>query len=149
MPILAKWEIIYRGSRDGFGAKDFHYHCDNKRKTLTIIKTDKGNVFGGFTTAKWNRSKEPKEDRNAFLFVLVSNKTAPAKFPIVKNSKKAIHCRKSCGPVFGRNELCIADNSNSNEDSVSETLNNYSNEKISLNDTKIFKVEDIEVYQMI
>ena len=30
--------ILYRGSEDGFGAKDFHDRCDDKGKTLCIIK---------------------------------------------------------------------------------------------------------------
>ncbi len=32
------WTLLYRGSRDGFGTKDFHLKCDNKSPTLTIIK---------------------------------------------------------------------------------------------------------------
>lgn len=37
-----KWELLYRGSRDGFLAENFHFRCDGKNKTLTIIKTKEG-----------------------------------------------------------------------------------------------------------
>ena len=35
---LDKWSLLYRASRDGFGAKDFHSNCDNKHPTLIILK---------------------------------------------------------------------------------------------------------------
>ena len=149
MPISTKWKLIYWASRDGFGAKDFHYHCDYKPNTLTIIKTENGNVFGGFTTAEWDTSGENKEDRNAYLFVLISNKNAPAKFEIVKDTNEAINCLEDYGPVFGRNDLCIANNSNSNEESSSEKLEVFSDVKFSLTDTETFKVKDIEVFQKV
>ena len=41
--------LLYRGSRDGFGVDNFHRLCDNKGNTLTVVKSTKDNVFGGFT----------------------------------------------------------------------------------------------------
>ncbi len=41
-----KWSLLYRGSRDGFGAKDFHSKCDGHENTLIIIynnSSDLGN----------------------------------------------------------------------------------------------------------
>ena len=35
-----KWKLLYRGTIDGFAAKDFHQKCDGIQKTLTIIKTN-------------------------------------------------------------------------------------------------------------
>jgi hypothetical protein len=43
------WKLLYRGSRDGFGASKFHEKCDNESNTLTLIETTKGFIFGGFT----------------------------------------------------------------------------------------------------
>lgn len=48
------WELIYRASRDGFGADDFHYKCDNVAKTLTIIQSKENYVFGGYTEEIWS-----------------------------------------------------------------------------------------------
>ena len=36
--IKDKWSLLYRGSRDGFGAADFHSKCDSHKNTLTILK---------------------------------------------------------------------------------------------------------------
>jgi hypothetical protein len=41
--------LLWRGSRDGFGAEDFHNRCDGHANTLTIIPHTDGNIFGGFT----------------------------------------------------------------------------------------------------
>jgi hypothetical protein len=35
--------LIYRASRDGFEAKDFHGKCDNQGATLIIVKAKSGN----------------------------------------------------------------------------------------------------------
>jgi hypothetical protein len=46
-----KWSLLYRGSRDGFGAVDFHSKCDGHSNTLTIIKAAESSyIFGGYTT---------------------------------------------------------------------------------------------------
>jgi len=48
-PIDQKWNLIYRASQDGFEAANFHSECDNKPNTLIIIKSENGNIFGGYT----------------------------------------------------------------------------------------------------
>ena len=48
---LSEWcgtedfELLYRGSRDCFGASGFHRLCDNKGKTLVLVKNTSGHVF--------------------------------------------------------------------------------------------------------
>lgn len=37
-----KWEMLYRASRDGFLARNFHDKCDGFKNTLTIIKSTEG-----------------------------------------------------------------------------------------------------------
>jgi hypothetical protein len=34
-----KWTLLYRGTRDGFGSRDFHSKCDKKSPTLSICLT--------------------------------------------------------------------------------------------------------------
>jgi hypothetical protein len=46
-----KWTLLYRGTRDGFGAANFHSKCDRHKNTLTIIKAHGTSfIFGGFTS---------------------------------------------------------------------------------------------------
>lgn len=44
------WTEVYRASRDGFGAADFHARCDGKRRLLVLAKEMETDcLFGGFT----------------------------------------------------------------------------------------------------
>ena len=43
-------QLLYRGSRDSFGAETFHKLCDNKGESLTLIKNEFNKRFGGRTT---------------------------------------------------------------------------------------------------
>jgi hypothetical protein len=57
-----KWNLLYRGSRDGFAAASFHSKCDHKSNTLTLIETTKGFSFGGFTPIPWDSNSGYKYD---------------------------------------------------------------------------------------
>jgi hypothetical protein len=98
-----KWSLLYRGSRDGFGAKDFHSKCDNQSSTLTIIRAEKSNyIFGGFTTSFWDNSNQYKSDPNAFLFSLTKKDDKPLKMKIDSNhTRYSIYCSSKFGLTFG------------------------------------------------
>ncbi len=50
-----QWKMIYRASEHGYTASSFHEYCDNvKGPTLIVIKSDKGWIFGGYTTQSWS-----------------------------------------------------------------------------------------------
>jgi hypothetical protein len=70
--ILTK--LIYKASVDGDDSMAFHQKCDNQGATVTIIKTDQGKTFGGFTKFNWDYSiQEPREkceDHYSFIFSL-------------------------------------------------------------------------------
>jgi hypothetical protein len=48
-----RFKILWRGSRDGFGASEFHLRCDGRANTLTVSLDTEGNVFGRFTPVEW------------------------------------------------------------------------------------------------
>jgi hypothetical protein len=56
--------LLWRGSRDGFGAAEFHRRCDGHPNTLTVILDTDGNIFGGFTPVEWE-SRIPKSQYNS------------------------------------------------------------------------------------
>jgi hypothetical protein len=47
------FDLLWRGSRDGFQVGDFHRRCDGHGNTLTLILDTNGNIFGGFSPAIW------------------------------------------------------------------------------------------------
>lgn len=42
--------LLYRGTISTFAAAEFHKLCDNRSKTLTIVRTTEGIIVGGFTS---------------------------------------------------------------------------------------------------
>jgi hypothetical protein len=106
-----KWRLVYQASRDGYGADDFHAHCDGIGQTLTVIQSTTGNIFGGYTEAEWDESGCYKRDPCAFMFSLTNQDDEPVKMNLIqeKSAKTAIWCGPKCGPTFGSNDLDIAD----------------------------------------
>ena len=153
-----KWSLLYRGSRDGFKARDFHYHCDNKPNTLTIVQSTSGNIFGGFTSAQWKSNHSWQFDNRAFIYSIVNKENRPLFFEHSSTHKNSIFSDLGYGPVFGYGcELVIFNNSNTNTNSYSDLGKSYTHPeypygsdkaKTILAGTHHFQVEEIEVFQM-
>ena len=71
---IEKWfntELIYRATTDGFAATTFHSKCDNKGPNISIIKSESGYIFGGYTSLSWDVSGSYASDNsNPFIFSL-------------------------------------------------------------------------------
>jgi hypothetical protein len=151
-----QFNLLYRATRDGFSAEDFHSKCDEIPKTLTVIKVkDQPHIFGGYTEATWEGNWTYKEDPNAFIFSLVNDDNKPIKMKIDQNGKNAILC--SHGPIFFGG-FYISSDSNTNTSSFSNLGHPYrdsnyqyqSNEAQSfLAGSEYFSTSEIEVYQVI
>ena len=46
-------KLLYRASRNGWAASNFHSCCDNKGPTVTVVRSSNGYVFGGYTEQPW------------------------------------------------------------------------------------------------
>jgi hypothetical protein len=124
-----KWKLQYRATRDGFSAKDFHSECDGIANTLTVIKSEHDNIFGGFTELAWDSTSrsfiDEKIDPNAFIFSLVNKDNKPFKVMCDSTDSRAIICHPRYGPSFGGGDIHIGCGSNSNRDSFSGFGNTY------------------------
>ena len=156
---IDRFTLLYRGSRDGFRAEDFHSKCDGKGNTLTILKAN-GFVFGGFTSASWEScdTGKNKSDSNAFLFSLTNKDNKPCKMKI-QPFNYAIICHSKRGPAFGIvciDDICIADNANTNTNSFSSLGHSFKHPQYAENTNEAhsflassdhFQLSEIEVYQ--
>lgn len=153
-----KLVLLYRGTKHGFGASDFHSKCDNIPKTLTLVKSTNGNIFGGYTENTWDMSGESKPDANAFIFSLVNNENKPVKVNVAnEHVLRAISCFAKFGPIFGGDDICINDNSNASNTNIADFSHYYvldqypwgsTQAKSFLVGSKNFTVEEIEVFQI-
>lgn len=161
-----KIKLLYRGTRDGFRAADFHRLCSNKSKTLTIIQTTKGYIFGGYTMAAWTNRSDWYRDQNAFLFSLVNKFNKPFLAKIAEPEYAILGFEKA-GPCFGsslnkRNSLPSSENhdifvcdqcdqllNSSSRLNSYKVIGNLSDpDGIYLCDTLRFLVRELEVFQV-
>lgn len=159
----SKWKLLYRASRDGFDAKDFHRTCDGVPYTLTVIKAaSSGNIFGGFTSRYWSSERRSIKDSHAFIFSLVNEEERPFKV-CCPDKLNAVGTNPYIGPSFGgsnsqyKMDICIRTNSNVSDKNSSDFGSSYkhpdykfgSNRANSvLAGAKNFKVEEIEVFRL-
>jgi thiol-disulfide isomerase/thioredoxin len=128
--------LLWRGSRDGLGAGDFHRRCNGSAPTLTLLQDTDGNIFDGFTPVEWKsprgRECESKSDASVkrFLFPLQNQHNfAATKFALKAEGKGrdgAIFCNFMFGPLF--RDIDIYDNCNANTRSRSCLGIGYAND---------------------
>ena len=138
-------ELLYRGTRDGDLAKNFHERCDNKAPTIVLCRDKTGQIFGGFTKAEWDSKKShPKYDNKAFIFSITNDK----KF-VSKNYENSIECSPNHGPVFGfGGDLTICNKFlSTNGNNMWSAQKTYFDEKYdTTNNEKNFYLNELEVY---
>ena len=168
---ISNISLLYRGSRDGFKSSDFHDKCNNKGETLTIIQSDEGYIFGGYTEIDWDnttwngRIGEKNNARrngkgNEFVFTLKNpHNISPSKYNMQKSwLNHSICCDVNLGPIFGCNDIRIENNCNIRNNSF--TFYDFNPGEYCFDDTtgkkrllftgkNRFIVKEIEVFQII
>jgi hypothetical protein len=157
-----QFKLLWRGSRDGFGASQFHGRCDGHANTLTVILDTEGNIFGGFTPVEWESRKwkgigmnclKADDSEKSFLFTLKNpHNIAPRRFGL-KSAKKhqAILCYSEWGPQFL--DIGVLENCDPNTENWTHFGRTY------INDTELdgetiftgllhFQVKEIEVFEI-
>ncbi|EFC42630.1 predicted protein [Naegleria gruberi] len=124
-------KLLYRASNDGFTAQSFHQKCDHQGKTVTIVRSEYGNIFGGFTSQDWESPKQAKfkADPAAFVFKFESDSAGNSRlevFHIRQGDQKAIYCDAYDLAIFGGGcDFYISDSCNINSASYSEFGDSY------------------------
>ena len=135
-------------------AKDFHDRCDNKGATVTVIKSSKGRISGGYTQLSWTSPSSAKyyKDDSAFLFSVSFSKKYP-----VTSGQDAIYCASNRGPCFysGSTNLGLRDEPmNGSNNGYSYLGKGYNipgdseGKSILTGDGNKFTCVEVEVYQV-
>jgi hypothetical protein len=152
---IQKWNLVYKGTKDGFTIDDFHRCSDSQGPTMTIIQTLDNYLFGGYTSVSWNFHQGVKSgvtDRTAFLFTLTNpHGISPTKYPIKSSGEHAV-VPNAMGPTFGQYDICVYPNSNLNSQSFIKfpTYYNDSTGKgyLTFTGSTNFTTTDIEIYRL-
>jgi hypothetical protein len=160
-----RFSLLWRGSRDGFKARQFHRGCDGRGNTLTVILDTRGNIFGGFTPVEWesrlgngkggnqDNCKKANDSQKSFLFTLKNPHNIPARRFALEAEKKhrAICCNPGWGPCCG--DVSVFDNCNANTDSWTCLGETYTNDTgldgwFVFAGSLYFQVKEIEVFEI-
>ena len=150
-----RFELLYRGSRDGMMAVDFHRLCDSKNDTICVIKDTNGNVFGGFADKAWSSQSSWVESERSFLFSLKSSMgNHVLKFPVDKGNPHSLNHDPNLMCSFGKGDLYVVPFSGQSSSSIQigKSYQNPSSEFSHYYCTggcKKFTPQEIEVYQII
>ena len=153
------FKLLYRATRDGFSAAAFHARCDHKARTLSVIRSTRGHIFGGYASVAWDHSGAHKSDANLYVFSLVNEHARPV-LVRSKTNTLAIFCYKNCGPTFRHagskhNVIYVSDNchrnawscSNFSSASCDASVFDRHGEPI-LEQQTYFQASEIEVFQL-
>jgi len=151
-----KFELLYRGTKDGPTSNIFHDKCDNQGPTLCLYKNEKENIFGGYTSISWNKDDGTCSDSKSFIFTLTNiYEIEPTKFS--STSYKNVHHTSDYGPSFGEHDSDISIYSNFLEkDSKSVFPEQYKDSTgkgksifTGNPNSSTFKLKEIEVFKII
>eukprot|EP01080_Neovahlkampfia_damariscottae_P000881 gene881-9792_t len=109
----------YRGSKDGFSHQKFHSRCDDFKRSVVLLSTESGFIFGGFADADWTGNNKYKVAPNSFLFSLKNPSGSPQMMTPSKNVEHIV-AQESSGAIFGSGyDLFISGNCHKNHNSNS------------------------------
>ena len=89
--------LIFRATRDGWRANDFHRLCDDQGPTLCLVQAEEDFMSAGFTSIPWASPEYGNvEDASAMVFAL----TGTLQVFKTKNPKMAVEHHKRAGPCW-------------------------------------------------
>jgi hypothetical protein len=151
------FRLVYRGSRDGFRAIDFHNHCNGHQNTLTLISSMNDCILGGYTPLAWGSQFDYLSDPSlqSFVFTVTNPHNLSARIFRQKQGERAIGAHPDYGPTFGDgHDFYICNNCHTSDRSYSSLGNAYANDtEIAptevLTGGRNFTVNEIEVFDVI
>jgi hypothetical protein len=143
-----KFELLLRGSRDGFTPKKFHELCDGKNNTVTFIKI-KGieEIIGGYNPLKWESSDTWGKTKESFIFSFKNKNIKDAIISNIENIDRALAYHPEHGPCFGNDMAMFSSgNQDTDYDEIYCQKNRY--EKKIRDSEDNFSIEDYEIFQI-
>ncbi|GBB91293.1 hypothetical protein RclHR1_01850003 [Rhizophagus clarus] len=96
-----EFKLLFRGSRDGFNSRNFHKNCDNKPRTVTIIKVGgSSEILGGYNPLEWKSNDSFMTTKDSFIFSF-DNSIGDYILSRVANENRAVFNSSDYGPSFG------------------------------------------------
>ncbi len=120
---LAELKRLYRASEHGFTRRSFLDKCDYKAPTLSVIQSEHGYIFGGFTSKQWMRWSSNHGswivDKQSWIFSFEHGQKL-----LVKNAQRAIYNRDDFLSTFG-DDISIYEGADTDGENFSNLGDSY------------------------
>ncbi|RHZ44224.1 hypothetical protein Glove_750g42 [Diversispora epigaea] len=151
-----EFQLILRGSKDGFAPRTFWDICNGHSNTIVVVKIEGTNeIVGGFNPVAWSNTRNGwvRTDKS-FIFSFKDDTIQNLILSRVKNENKALwysHDKDTYGPYFGWDEFMMrSDVFNFTLDRLNwcrSSINNCYKKSIRTNDD--FSITDYEVFEIV
>ncbi|PKY51541.1 hypothetical protein RhiirA4_468652, partial [Rhizophagus irregularis] len=144
-----KFQLLLRGSRDGFTPKKFHELCNSKHNTVTFIKVSgTEEILGGYNPIKWESSKIWGRTKDSFIFSVKNDSIKDAIISNVVDTDYALAFHPENGPCFGYDIKIFSSTNEFADYNNASCKKNYYEKNIRDTEGQL-SIEDYEVYQII
>jgi len=135
---------LFSSSEDGSTTEAFHSKCDDRGATLTVIESEDGKIFGGYTSASWSSPSKYKYkvDQTAWLFKARPYERINIRKGVKNIFYQAILCSRDRGPCFGFCDIIVGPNCSCCQYSYSKGVLSEFGEKIP------FRLKRYEVFKI-
>ncbi|RIB17256.1 hypothetical protein C2G38_2142680 [Gigaspora rosea] len=108
-----EFNLLLRGSRDGFTSKAFWKLCNGEENLVVVIKVEgTDEILGGYNPIGWIKPAnsigeyggphgEYEDCDECFIFSLKNSTLQESILSLVKSMEYAVHNARYCGPAFG------------------------------------------------
>ncbi|CAG8543091.1 552_t:CDS:2 [Paraglomus occultum] len=135
------FRLLLRGTRDGFSSRTFHYRCDERGPTLTLVKPYGTNdIIGGYVSISWLSDCKYHAADSSFLFSIKNERLTLSRN---KLSERVMWASLTCGPSFGDEELHLWRDKSTQAFAKCSNKNTVFEKSIGMNG--VFAVEEYEV----
>ncbi|RHZ73613.1 hypothetical protein Glove_230g49 [Diversispora epigaea] len=149
-----EFQLILRGSKDGFSPRNFWEICDGHANTIVVAKvkgTDE--IIGGFNPLAWDKKGDKWMSTNkSFIFSFKDGNIQNSILSRVKNKNEALWYpldKDKYGPRFGHGEFRMRSSvSDFTQDKLNKCSYSYSYEKPIRTTEDRFSIIDYEVFKV-
>ncbi|KAG9300188.1 hypothetical protein G9A89_002634 [Geosiphon pyriformis] len=146
-----RFDLLLRGSRDGFTPADFHRLCDDENATIIVIKVkETGQLIGGYSQYSWHSYDDWLDGEKSFIFSLGDGKAENAKLS-KSVSEQGAFGSSDHGPGFGMSSIIMGGSDFQNSPGCSCQKDSSYEDAImpgSENERVCFFVEEYEVFKI-
>ncbi|EXX51710.1 hypothetical protein GLOIN_2v1534689 [Rhizophagus irregularis DAOM 181602=DAOM 197198] len=141
-----RFELLLRGTRDGFGSAKFHQLCDDKGATISFsrVSNNQNQIIGGYNPLNWYQTEAYASSNDSFIFNITNiSDLNSAKVGRCNNSNNAIYYHSNYGPTFGSGHDLRAQGN-----TTWSTSNGSTYSSVSLPNNS-FTIDEYEVYRIV